>query len=292
MKIGLTAHPDKPTAQALARHALERIGDRAEVILAEESRGLAPDRPNASLDRLDADVLIAIGGDGTFLHALRHSAVPLLPINAGTVGVLAEVDARRPGDLDAAIERVVTGRYSLEERMKLAAELGRSPLPDVSNDYVVHADVVGKMGVFELAFDRRVVGRIRADGLIFSTPTGSTGYSLSAFGPIVDPAVEGIVITAIAPFRAEARALVVDPLRTVTVRTVEGDEDAVVLVDGQESMPLPAGHSVTVHRSARRATLVRFGTAFFERLRNKRILPWNEEYAAPGGSVADLSPSA
>jgi len=292
MRIGLTAHPDKPAAQALARHALARIGGRADVVLSAESHAVGPDRPSAPLDRIEADVLIAIGGDGTFLYALRRSAVPLLPINAGTVGVLAEVDARRPGELDAALDRVVEGRYSLEERMKLAADLGPSPLPDVSNDYVVHAREVGKMGLFEIAFDRKVFGRIRADGLILATPTGSTAYSLSSFGPIVDPAIEGIVVTAIAPFRAETRTLVTDPLRTVTVRALPEGGDAVVLVDGQESVPLGAGGSVTVYRSPRRATLVRFGTAFFDRLRHKRILPWDEGFAAPGGSVADLSPSA
>jgi NAD+ kinase len=289
MKVGLTAHPGKPEAQQLARRVLERIGDRAEVVLDAESSALSPDRPHAPLETVEADVLIAIGGDGTFLHALHRSTVPLLPINAGTVGVLAEVDARRPGEFDAALDRLVEGRYSLEERMKLAAEVGRRPLPDACNDYVVHADRVGKMGLFEIAFDRKVVGRIRADGLILATPTGSTAYSLSAFGPIVDPTVEGIVLTQIAPFRAESRSLVVDPLRTLRIRALEDDGGAIVLVDGQERVPLPSGEAVTVYRSPRRATLVRFGSPFFDRLRNKRILPWDEVFAAPGGSVADLS---
>ena len=290
MKIGLSAHPRKPEAKALAREALERIGDRAEVVLSTESSDVAPERPHVPLESLVADVLVSIGGDGTFLYALRRSTVPLLPINAGTVGVLAEIDARRPGEFPAALERVLAGRYSLEERMKLSAEAGRLPLPDVTNDYVVHADQVGKMGLFEIAIDGSVLGRIRADGLILATPTGSTAYSLSSYGPILDPAVEGIVVTAIAPFRAGARAIVVDPLKSVAVRALEEDGGAVVLLDGQEKVAVGHDVPVTVTRSPRHATLVRFGTPFFDRLRNKRILPWNEEFAAPGGSVADLPP--
>jgi len=292
VKIGLTAHPRKPPALALARRALELIGDRAEVVLSDAAGPADPGRPHAPLEELATDVLLAIGGDGTFLYSLRRSSVPLLPVNAGTVGVLAEVDARRPGEFEAAIERLLAGRYSLEERMKLAGEAGATALPDVVNEYVVHAGRVGAMGSFEIAFDRRVVGRVRADGLIVATPTGSTAYSLSSFGPIVDPGVEGIVLTAIAPFRAETRSLVVDPLATVTVRPLPGDGAAVVLVDGQDQHPLPEGTGVRIYRSPRRATLVRFGVGFLERLRGKRILPWSEEFADRGGSVADLPPPA
>lgn len=292
MRIGITAHPRKPQALAMARQALDRIGDRAEVLLSDTAASADPNRPHAPVESLSADVLIAIGGDGTFLYTLRRSHVPLLPVNAGTIGVLAEVDARRPGEFDAAIERLLAGRYSLEERMKLAGRAGETALPDVTNEYVVHAARVGTMAAFEISFDHRVVGRIRADGLIVATPTGSTAYSLSTFGPIVDPGVEGIVLTAIAPFRAETRALVVDPLATVGIRPVEADGGAVVLVDGQDESVLPAHTAVTIYRSPRRATLVRFGVRFLERLRGKRILPWNEEFAERGGSIADLPPAA
>ncbi|MGB6501498.1 MAG: NAD(+)/NADH kinase [Thermoplasmata archaeon] len=292
MKIGLTAHPRKPAAIALARRALEQIGDRAEVVLSDAAGPADPGRPHSPLEKMATDVLLAIGGDGTFLYTLRRSSLPLLPVNAGTVGVLAEVDARRPGEFDAAIERLLAGRYTLEERMKLAGQAGPTPLPDVVNEYVVHAARVGAMGSFEISFDRRVVGRVRADGLIVATPTGSTAYSLSSLGPIVAPAVEGLVLTAIAPFRAEARSLVVDPLATVGIRAVEGDGSAVVLVDGQDQYPLSEGETVIIHRSPRRATLVRFGVGFLERLRGKRILPWNEEFADRGGSFADLPPPA
>ncbi len=290
MKLGLTANPQKPHAIDLVRRVVELVGDRAELEVTDEIASAAPDKAHRPIDRMRPDVLIAIGGDGTFLYAMRRSDVPLLPINAGTVGVLAEVMATQEATLGAAIDRVVEGRYHVEERMKLAAEIGSSPLPDAVNEYVVHAAQVGKMGLFEVAFDAEVVGRIQADGVILATPTGSTGYSLSSLGPIVDPDLDAIVVTTIAPFRIEARALVVDPLRTVRLRAIDIGRAAVTIPDGQEAHTVPAGGSVTIYRSPRRARLVRFGDRYFDRLRGKRILPWSEEIAGEGGGSAVLPP--
>ncbi len=159
MKIGLVANPRKPAAIELARRAVVLIGDRAEVVVSDESAGVAPELVHRPLEDLDPDVLIAIGGDGTFLYALRRSDAPLLPINAGTVGVLAEVEAHRPNEFEGAIERLLKGFYFLEERMKLAALVGTTPVPDTTNDFVLHSAQVGKMGLFEIAFDGHVAGR-------------------------------------------------------------------------------------------------------------------------------------
>jgi NAD+ kinase len=292
MKIGMVANPHKPWSIDLARKVVDLIGDRAEIEVSDELPSLAPGHPSRPLEQIRADVLIAIGGDGTFLHALRRSEVPLLPMNAGTVGVLAEVSTTSEPEVRAAVERVLDGRYHIEERMKLAAELGTSPLPDVVNEYVTHAARVGKMGLFEIAFDTEVVGRVQADGIILATATGSTGYSLSSLGPIVDPEIDGIVVTTIAPFRAEARALVVDPLRTIRLRALDIGRAAVVIPDGQEEHPLPKDGSVTIYRSPRRARLIRFGTGYFHRLRGKRILPWSEEGPDGGKGHAVLSSDA
>ena len=290
MKIGLTANPRKPSAIELARRAVKMIGDRAEVILSDESAGIADGLVHRPLEDLDPDVLIAVGGDGTFLYALRRTEVPLLPINAGTVGVLAEVEANRPNEFEGAIERLLKGFYFLEERMKLAGLVGTKPVPDATNDFVLHSAQVGKMGLFEISFDGHVAGQIRADGLIVASPTGSTAYSLSSLGPIVDPGLDAIVLTSIAPFRVEARAIVVEPLRTVRLRPIEPGRGAIVIVDGQDEYPLPPDAALTVYRSPRRATLVRFGSRFYQRLRGKRILPWSEDAATGGGPGADLPP--
>ena len=292
MKLGVTANPRKPPALEIARRVIERIGDRAEVVVSDEAPSVGPTLPHQPLDQMRPDVLIAIGGDGTFLYTLGRNPTPLLPLNAGTVGVLAEVAAHRPKEFDGAIERLLSGFYHLEERMKLAAEIDHAPLPDATNDVVLHTARVGRMARFEVSVDGEVAGWLRSDGIIVASPTGSTAYSLSSLGPIVDPGLDALVLTSIAPFRAEARAIVIEPLRTIRLRVAEPHRDAVVIVDGQSDVPVPAGASLTIYRSPRRARIVRFGSSFLYRLQGKSILPWTEEAAGGPGGHADLPPPA
>ncbi len=292
MRIGLAAHPEKPNAIELARRVVELVGGRAELTLSDELGEVAPDLPHVPIEAMDPDVLVAIGGDGTFLHALHRSNAPLLPINAGTVGVLAEVEAHRPQEIERAIDRLLSGFYHLEDRMKLAAQVGTKPVPDAANEYVVHSAAVAKMGYFEIAFDGQVAGRLRADGLIVASPTGSTGYSLSLRGPIVDSAVDALVLVAIAPFRTDPRAVVLEPMRTVTLRPLDPAPGAVVVADGDTEFPVSPSAPITVYRSPRRAVLVRFGSPFLQRLRGKRILPWSEGPPEEGSDGADLPPAA
>ncbi|HZY70928.1 MAG TPA: NAD(+)/NADH kinase [Thermoplasmata archaeon] len=278
MKLGLHANPQKGPAPGYARAILEQIGDRAEVVVSSEiAPALGTSVASAPLAELRGDLLIAIGGDGTFLQALQESALPLFGVNAGTFGFLAEVDGGAGDPLHEAVERLLRGDYFIEERMKLAARAGDAILPDATNEIVIHTSQVAKMRHFAIAIDGAPVGSLRADGMILATPTGSTSYALSALGPILDPGVEGIVVAAIAPFHATQRAVVVDPLRSVSVRLVDPHKDGIVVVDGKDETRLAAGASVTAYRSARRARFVRFGARFFPRLKGKRILPWSDE---------------
>ncbi len=292
MKIGVTANPRKPAALDLARRLVAQVGNRAEILVGAEINEVAPALPHLSLEEMRPDVLVAIGGDGTFLYTLGRSQVPLLPINAGTVGVLAEVAAHRPKEFEAALERLLAGFYHIEERMKLAAEIDHVPLPDATNDVVVHAAQVGRMARFEISVDGEPAGRVRADGVIVASATGSTAYSLSSFGPIVDPGLDAIVLTSIAPFRADSRAIVLEPLRMVRLRALDTDRGSVVIVDGQGDVPMRPGGALTIYRSPRRARIVRFGASFFYRLRGKGILPWTEEATEGSAGDADLSPPA
>jgi NAD+ kinase len=290
VQIAVTANPHKPLALRLARSAAERLRPQADVLFSRETAlALGSDAPSVPLEELDADVVVAIGGDGTFLWTLQRIEAPLLPINAGTLGFLAEIDGGEAASFGSALDRLVTGDYYLDARMKLASQVGGANLPDATNEVVVHTAQVAKMRLFEVAIDGRPVGRIRADGMILSTPTGSTSYSLSAAGPIVEPGVEGIVVASLASFPAGPRAVVVDPLRTVGVRLVEPGKDGIVVVDGQSEHPLAGGASVTVYRAPRRAQFVRFSSSFFHRLGGRRILPWNDEpTGAEEGTRADL----
>ncbi len=292
MRIGITANPHKAVAVDLARRVVGRLAPRAELVVSDELGGVGGAAPHVPLDAMRADLLVAIGGDGTFLYALARTEIPLLPVNAGTEGILAELAAGRPREVDAAMDRLVDGFYHVEDRMKLAAEIDHTPLPDATNDVVLHAAPVGRMARFDVSVDGESAGRLRADGVIVSSPTGSTAYSLSAFGPILDPGLDALVLTSIAPFRAEARALVLEPLRTVCLRALDRDQGSVVLVDGSGERPMPPGATLTVYRSPRRARIVRFGASFFSRLRGKGILPWAEGGASGGGEGAGVPPPA
>jgi len=290
VKIGLQANPRRPRALELGQRLADRVAGRAELVVTDEAPGVAPDLPHLPLAEMRPDVVVAIGGDGTFLYTLGRTSAPVLPVNAGTFGVLAEIATDRPADFDGAVERLLSGFYHLEERMKLAADLGGQPLPDATNEYVVHAAQAGKMGLVEVAFDDEVVGRIRADGVIVATPTGSTAYSLSTFGPIVDPGLDALILTAIAPFRAEARAIVVEPLHTLRLRNILPGRGALAIADGQAEFAMASETALTVYRSPRRATFVRFGSTFFDRLRGKRILPWSEDPRVGGPDSTDVPP--
>ena len=283
MRIGLVAHPAKPAALELARRALELVRGRAEVVVAPESaHALGGSWPSAPIESMAADALLALGGDGTFLMTIQHSSTPILPVNTGTVGFLAEVEGSDRARFDDAIERLLTGRYRIEERMRIGCQVGPRSLPDAINEVVVHTSQVAKMRLFEVAIDGRPVGRVRADGIIVATPTGSTSYSLSAQGPIVDPRVDALVVTSLAPFQTMTRAVVVDPLRTVGIRLLLGGKDGVVVADGHAEVPVAAGGEVLCYRSPRSAAFIRFEERDFDRLRAKGILPWPEPPEASG----------
>ena len=296
MKIGLSANPTKPLAVELARRAIDRLEGRADLVLATETRAAigngARKLAEGPLEQMAADAVVSIGGDGTFLWTLQRTTLPVLPINAGTVGFLAEVDGSQAAAFDGALERLLRGFYFVEERMKLASQAGKVQLPDATNEIVVHTSHVAKMRLFEIGVDNRPVGRIRADGVILGTPTGSTSYSLSALGPIIDPGLEAIVITALAPFQTTQRAVLIDPLRTVSVRLVHPEKPGVVVVDGQSETSLTGGATVLAYRSPRRAAFIRFGSRFFRRLQGKKILPWSEDSVDAEGNDDAALPSS
>jgi NAD+ kinase len=290
MKIGLQVNPRKARALELGQQLVDRVGGRAELVVSDEVPSVGRDLPHRPLAGMEVDAVVAVGGDGTFLFTLGRTSAPVLPINAGTIGVLAEVVGDRSGALENAVDRLLSGDYHLEERMKLGADLGGTPLPDATNEFVVHSASAGRMGEFEVAFDGEVAGRIRADGVIVATPTGSTAYSLSSFGPIVDPGLDALIVTAIAPFRAEARAIVIEPLHTLRLRNILPGRPALAIADGQAEFTMAPEAALTIYRSPRRATFVRFGSTFIDRLRGKRILPWSETPDPGGAEHADLPP--
>jgi NAD+ kinase len=283
ISVGITANPFNEKALNYARIIHDRLKDRVDLIVARDTAS-ALGVPGEPIEEMKVDVLLALGGDGSLLYVLHRTECPVLGINTGTVGFMAEVDPESD-TLDGALERVVRGAYLCEDRMKIASRVGDRNLLDAVNEVVIHAAQVGRMRQFEVSVDGKPLGCLRADGIILSTPTGSTSYALSTGGPIVDPAIDAFVVTAIAPFTGMPRPLVIAPLREIAVRTIDEDRETVVIVDGQREERLPRGGEVKLYRSPRRARLVRFSSHFFQRLQAKSIIPWSLP-----GSRADLPP--
>ncbi|MCS7235200.1 MAG: NAD(+)/NADH kinase [Armatimonadota bacterium] len=226
-----------------------------------------------------SDALVVVGGDGTILRAARTGAVrgvPVLGVNVGGFGFLAEVGL---DELQDAVDRLVAGRHAVEERMMLAAEVVRDG--GVAERYLALNDMVLTKGGYARLMPLRVcvngehLATYLADGLIVSTPTGSTAYNLSAGGPILSPGVRALVITPICPHTLTARPVVVDADDVATVEVATGVEGVLLTVDGQVGCPLRGGDVVRVHRAEERARLVRLKPpSFYELLRRK--FAWGE----------------
>lgn len=227
------------------------------------------------------DVLVVLGGDGTFLRAARSVAeidVPLLGINVGKVGFLSKVEA---GDLISVLDQLHSGAFTLEYRMALEGRILRGGLDDAPRPYIALNDVVVARGSLarvvrlDVRLDDSHLATYIADGLVVASPTGSTGYSFSAGGPILDPTARNLIVTPIAAYLTTIRSVVVGS--SVVVRCLVTDaHEAVVSIDGREDVPLAVGDVVEVRALERSIRLVQPDGAlpFWDLLRKKvELLP-------------------
>jgi NAD+ kinase len=225
-------------------------------------------------------LVIVLGGDGTLLSVARIFAAtgtPILSVNLGSLGFLTEV---RLAELYSTLEGWCKDCYQKDERSMLHAELWREGKEHsryrALNDIVVTKGDIARMGDFAVELDGKLVARFRADGVIVSTPTGSTAYTLAANGPILTPDVDAMVVTPICPHLLTLRPIVVRGDAALTVR-IEGIPNlALLTVDGQQAVELHRGDEVRCRRSSHTVKLVRLSEgSFFEALRNK--LSWGQQ---------------
>jgi len=230
----------------------------------------------------DVDIVLVLGGDGTLIGmadsiAEADAATPILGVNFGSLGFLTEVTLP---ELYRSLEHALNGRAYIEERMMLRTTtssgddvLNRSI---ALNDAVVTKTARSRMTDLSVYVGTEFVTRVKADGLIIATPTGSTAYNLSAGGPIVQPDVDAMIITPIAPHTLTNRPIVIPGGSTVRVQpNIEARDEIVFTLDGQSTFPIHAGDEITVSRASRRLRLIRPSTrSYFEVLRTK--LKWGE----------------
>lgn len=264
MKFGITANPHISTALEAAKRAVQVLEPAHEVLLETEfARELG--RKGVPLAHMNVDVVLAIGGDGTILRALQLNPGAVLGVNSGSLGFLAEV---HDTELEPYLERVIRNDYKIEERLRLKVSVDGERLFDCLNEAVVHTAQIAKIRHFEISVDDVLVERIRADGIIVATPTGSTSYSMSSGGPIVDPRVNALIVTAIAPFKPASRPHVFPADSAVRVKLMKPKE-CLLVMDGQHESHLKGTEDVVFTASERRARLIRFREDFYRRIEEK-----------------------
>ena len=243
---------------------------------------------SGDLDRLreelpTTDALVVLGGDGTFLRAARAVAevdVPLLGLNLGKVGFLSKAEA---GELETVLGHIVDGAFTIDERMAIegrilrggAAGDGAGEHHIALNDIVVARGSLARVCRLDVSIDDTHLATFIADGLVVASPTGSTGYSFSAGGPILDPESRNLVVTPIAAYLSAIRSVVVSPQQVVRCRVVDAHE-ALVSVDGREDLPIAVGDTVEVHAIERPIRLIepKGAQPFWDLLRHKvELLP-------------------
>ncbi|MBF0613565.1 MAG: NAD(+) kinase [Magnetococcales bacterium] len=259
-QIGIITKRSDPRALEATRQLAEWLVERGRAVTVVSEIATAASIPlrcaaRQSQERLPEgqDLVVVVGGDGTFIAAARaveEVDVPLLGVNMGRLGFLT--DTARDGMFDA-MEQVLAGEYRIEERMRLSVEVvrqGKLPLAcRVLNDVVVHKGELARMMEFDVSMDDQFVFSSRADGLIVSTPTGSTAYALSAGGPIIHPALNAILLVPICPHTLTNRPIVVPGTGTARITLAANGLDRLLTLDGQAGFPLSDGDEIRVRRS-------------------------------------------
>ncbi len=259
INIGLVLHQHRPEVIDLAHRALAWC-EQCDVIgsLPETDASLIgrPDLARPEGDFGDGlDLCLSLGGDGTMLrttHLVARNGVPILGVNAGHLGYLTTVD---PDDLEAALAEWRDGNLVVEERMLIEVESSSGKLGLALNEVVVERAEVGHSVSVVATIGGRRFTRYLADGLIVATPTGSTAYSLSAGGPIVEPDFDALVVTPVAAHMVFNRSMVLAPSTEVRL-TIDGYRSGIVSVDGRQIGPVAPGESVVCRAAADRARFV------------------------------------
>lgn len=226
-----------------------------------------------------ADVLLVLGGDGTMLNAARlagERSIPILGVNMGGLGFLTEV---RLDNLYPSLDRVFVDDFVLDERLMLKTHVHRHgetvARGVVLNDVVISKGTLARMIELKIDIQGQFVTNLRGDGLIVGTPTGSTAYSLSAGGPIINPAVQSLILTPICPHTLTHRPLIVPEHVEIEVTLTSKDDGAMATLDGQVGIAMTQGDTVVIQASDHRTRLIRFPEShYYEVLREK--LKWGD----------------
>jgi NAD+ kinase len=215
------------------------------------------------LEKASADAAVVIGGDGTVLRTVQNLSeqIPVIGINYGEVGFLADLEP----DEAAAFLATLTLPVPIERRMRISLARNGEPIGEALNEALIVTSRPAKMLRFSILIDGVAAEVFRADGLLVSTPTGSTAYAMSAGGPIVDPRIEGFLLVPLAPYMLSSRPHLISCDRSLQIR-LESTKPAKLVIDGQKSWDLEAGEILSILRSEKPAFFIDTGKNFFEKV--------------------------
>ncbi|RLE48977.1 MAG: NAD(+) kinase [Candidatus Methanomethylicota archaeon] len=271
-RVGIASRLDQLEAMSIAERAANLLQDReVEVILERQlAEKLEWAGKASSLIDIDADALIIVGGDGTVLRTSRiiSENIPMLVVNAGTVGFLSEVN---PNELESAIARLASGNFQIEECTRIKAQIDGIEVGDALNEVSIVTKTPVKVLNLTALKKGEVIFSGRMDGLIIATRTGSTAYALSAGGPIIDPELDAFVLVPLCPLKIYQKPIVLPSSPKLEVFIEENGSDALVIADGQIHAEAPAGSRVTLEKSSKKSLFIRLGRSFYERLRERLV---------------------
>ena len=285
MRVILSSNPYRDRGMRAAQQAqriLERTGVECSFCLPFEiGNGSHAELPrhlkfsDLQQELLHADMLICFGGDGTILHAAKDATihnVPILGINMGSVGFMAELEE---GEL-SQLERLASGDYTTEERMMLQARVfrGKQVVFDeyALNDAVLSKGTIARVAELDVSADGVLICQLSGDGVVVATPTGSTAYSMSAGGPIVEPCSDNLVVTPVCAHQLSARPMVMAPERTISVQLPRRSRKSVYLsVDGGKSIRITGNDRVEIRRAECHTRLVKLSGRNFYQLLNQKL---------------------
>lgn len=223
------------------------------------------------LSKMKVDVVITIGGDGTILRTLQGTDLPILGVNAGVLGFLTEV---KPDEVASAITKLLSGKYSIDERLKLKTVMDGKRFEDATNETVIHTAQIAKLRHFTISVDGTHATEMRADGIIIATPTGSTCYAMSVGSSIIDPRVEALVFAPIAPFRLSARPLVVPAKSKISV-SLRDPKPCSLVIDGQCQREMKGDETIVFTASEKKARFVTFNKDDFYINLEEKLMAWS-----------------
>jgi NAD+ kinase len=266
MKVLLVSRIDDRDALAFTEEIRAELAGLGCDVILDSDTASSSGRSGTPIAGADADVAIVVGGDGTILRTIQQidAPVPVLGINRGGVGFLADLD---PGEAPAFV-RTLPGGFSVEERMRISICKDGACLGTALNEAMIVTPRPAKMLRIAISIDGVVAEEFRADGLLISTPTGSTAYAMSAGGPIVDPRVQGFLLVPLAPYMLSSRPHLISSDRRLEIR-LESDKKANLAIDGQQTFELEKSGTLEIRRSDKPALFVDVKRNFFEKVDRK-----------------------